>query len=1037
MRKRKIILIIVLFMCGLTGSRFLWSFINPEPINPNLVNGVADLRNEEFNKDNLFSLKGQWEFYPGMLFTSLNDEPSPSNVHKKYLQVPGKWNDMFSDSSNSAFGYGTYRLRVLVDNYDKQTYSILISGVQSSSELYVNGELLGSSGVPAENKEHYTARVVPYSASITTDKSQSEIEIVIHTANYAFKNTGGISKSILLGSPEAIAKQRLTSIGLQLLLCVVLLLHAIYAAILFSIGPRQKMLLYFSLLIIAAIITVIIDDDKLLQHFLNLNYQWTFRLLLVSNISSFIFILLTIKHLLFENEQIKIVNYLVNVSIVNILLILLGPVINYLNVYTSIFALNLFILSLGVILLILRSIHENYDGSIFLLLSITAITNSTLWGLLKNYSFVTETYYPFDLIISCIGFATFGFKRYFWNTKQTENLAQDLQRTITQKDTFLANTSHELRNPLHSIINIAEAVLDSEKDVIKDRNTDNLKLLISVGRQMTLLLNDLLDLSQLRESNIQLKLSSVQIQSVASGVMDMLNILTEGKSIKLIVDIPESFPSILADEKRLIQILFNLLHNAVKYTNEGSVRVHTDIQRGRARIHITDTGIGMDKETQIRAFQPYEQGDSSMTAMDGGIGLGLSICKQLVELHGGTLSVTSTLGKGSTFTFTMALTDPSLAKGEIDERARIATGLGEVATTLTPISPVTVTTSPESATNRRPKILAVDDDPVNLKILISVLSNEGYDIATFTSGTDALLELDTNQWDLIITDVMMPHMSGYELTRIIRERFTMAELPILLLTTRSQPEDIYTGFISGANEYVAKPMNPLELKGRVRSLTDLKRSVNEQLRLEAAYLQAQIQPHFLFNTLNSISALASFDTIRMSHLIDAFSAYLRLSFNFLNAEPMIAIERELELVRAYLYIEKERFDDRLTVIWDLPSNLNFHLPPLSIQPLVENAVRHGILSRSKGGTVRISISKYTDHIEISISDNGKGMDAEQLQQLLSGQPNTTRGIGVLNTHRRIMRLYGKGLQIQSNIDQGTVVSFRVPTDNIELHQNSY
>lgn len=413
MRKRKIILIIVLFMAGLTGSRFLWSFINPEPINPQLVNGVADLRNEDLNKDNIFTLKGQWEFYPGTLFTSLNKELSPSNIHKKYLQVPGKWNEMFSDNSNSAFGYGTYRLRVLVDNYDKQTYSVLISGIQTSSKLYVNGELLGSSGVPGEDKAHFTARVVPYSASITTDMSQSEIEIVIHTANYASKNTGGISKAILFGSSEAIAKQRITSIGLQLLLCVVLLLHALYAAILYSIGPRQKMLLYFFLLVIAAIITVVIDDDKLLLHFLNLNYQWTLKILFVTNVSSFIFILLTIKHLLFENEQLKIVTILINISIVNIILILLGPVITYLNIYSTIFALNLFILSLGVILLILKSIRGNYDGSIFLLLSITAITNSTLWGLLKNYSFVSEPYYPFDLIISCIGFATFGFRRYF------------------------------------------------------------------------------------------------------------------------------------------------------------------------------------------------------------------------------------------------------------------------------------------------------------------------------------------------------------------------------------------------------------------------------------------------------------------------------------------------------------------------------------------------------------------------------------------------------------------------------------------------
>lgn len=400
----------------------------------------------------------------------------------------------------------------------------------------------------------------------------------------------------------------------------------------------------------------------------------------------------------------------------------------------------------------------------------------------------------------------------------------------------------------------------------------------------------------------------------------------------------------------------------------------------------------MSEEMLHRAFQPYEQGDSSMHKVSGGIGLGLSTVKQLVELHGGKISVISALGQGTTFTFTMPLSEPANRDSHSEIPSTPEYSDTPAMITLTKWS----TTSTASSTDgRRPRILAVDDDPVNLKILTSVLSIKDYEMVTVTSGIDALTKLDIDQWDLIITDVMMPQMSGYELTQRIRERFTIAELPILLLTARSQPEDIYTGFVSGANDYVMKPMNAMELRGRVRSLTDLKQSVNERLRLEAAYLQAQIQPHFLFNTLNSISALASFDTQRMSHLIDAFSSYLRLSFNFLNAEPMIPIEHELELVRAYLYIEKERFEDRMTINWDVAENLHFQLPPLTIQPLVENAVRHGILSRSKGGTLSISIKELADDIEITIADNGKGMTSKQLQQLLGSQSNVTRGIDSL------------------------------------------
>lgn len=1034
MTKRKLLLIIALFLMVLTGFRILWVIIPNHPIQPQLAKGVLDLRDKQLNQNKLFILDGQWEFYPNLLLPSFNEQ-SQTTAPPQYIQVPGNWRNAFSDKEKSAYGYGSYRLRVLVDKDKKQSFGLLLSGAQTSSEVYINGELLGSSGSPAKDKEHYTPYTLPYSVSYTTDKSDSEIEIVVHVANYSFAKKGGITKSIVLGSEKALAEQRMLSIGLQLLLCVVLLLDAIYAVILYIMGPRQKMLIYFFLLVISAISSVLIDDDKLLLRILPLNYQWDLKLLPISYIFTFIFILLTSKRLLFNDAKIKSVRILTILSTIHILFILFGPIIHYYESYTPIFGINLLVLALGVVFLFLRSILMNYEGAIFLLLSMLAIVNSTLWGMFKNYNWVNVTYYPFDLIIAFLCFATFGFKRYHWNTKQTEKLAQSLQRNVTQKDDFLANTSHELKNPLYSIINMAETVLNSERATLSPQNTENLEVLITIGRRMSLLVDDLLDQPQLRESNIQLQLRELKIQSFAIGVLDMFKFFTEGKSLTLISEIPESFPSIMADEKRLIQILFNLLQNAVKHTTAGTIRIHADLHKKTARIHISDTGLGMSEEMLLRAFQPYEQGDYSIHNVSGGIGLGLSTCKQLVELHGGKISVVSSLGQGTTFTFTMPLSDP--ASRDLRSEFPSITEFSDTPAmiTLTKFS----TTSTASSTNgRRPKILAVDDDPVNLKILTSVLSIKDYEIVTVTSGNGALLLLDTDQWDLIITDVMMPQMSGYELTQRIRERYTIAELPILLLTARSQPEDIYTGFVSGANDYVMKPMNAMELRGRVRSLTDLKQSVNERLRMEAAYLQAQIQPHFLFNTLNSISALASFDTNRMSHLIDAFSSYLRLSFNFLNAEPMIPIEQELELVRAYLYIEKERFEDRMTINWDLTENLHFQLPPLTIQPLVENAVRHGILSRSKGGTLSISIKELADDIEITIADNGKGMTAEQLQQLLNSQSTVTRGIGFLNTHKRLLRVYAKGLQIKSKEGQGTAVSFIIPSEKREIvRKNSY
>lgn len=679
-----------------------------------------------------------------------------------------------------------------------------------------------------------------------------------------------------------------------------------------------------------------------------------------------------------------------------------------------------------------RAAKKGNRDAMFLLIGGITIAINVIWGIVITFYFPEFGYYPIDLIFAILAVTAYWFKRHFNSMTALRLLTEKLQKADKRKDDFLAHTSHELRNPLHGMLNIAQAVLDDEADRRESRHQESLRLLISVGRSMSFLLNDLLDINRLKENAIHIQPAPIRVQAVASGVIDMLGFMSEGKPIRIVNEIPESFPPVQADENRLTQILFNLLHNAVKFTMRGRIELRATIQNGYAHITVSDTGVGIDKATLQRIFLPYEQADSSVTSLGGGIGLGLSVCKQLVELQGGTISAESVPNHGSTFIFTLPLAMTADTTKRDDPSPDAAPLLAHAVDTPVAASKEDdMTELPEVSESPSPaidkvRILVVDDDPVNLRVLTHALASEPYIIGTAISGNEAISLLDTVKWDMMIIDVMMPGMSGYELTRRVRQRYSLAELPVLLLTARSQPEDIHSGFLAGANDYIIKPMNTLELKSRIRALTDLTLAVRDRMYMEAAWLQAQIKPHFFFNTLNSIVALSGIDTLRMRKLADAFSLYLRASFDFKNSDKLVTLSSELELVQAYLSIEKERFDERLEVQWDVKASLEMHVPPLSIQPLVENAVRHGILKRARGGTILIRIAEYEDKAEVYIEDDGVGMDETTIRHILiRSSAKEQQGIGLINTDQRLKQLYGQGLHIESRLNEGTIVSFQI------------
>lgn len=1024
MKKRKIATIVGLFLLLLTGVRLAWIDAQTTSTRVEAEEGRLDLHRWIPSDKPILSLVGGWKFYPSQLLT-----PDPYGAFEPEnggvtVPVPGSWQrDLSPPQPNSAFGYGSYRLRVLIPEEGLPKLTIRVPGLSASSALYVNGRLLGNSGHPADRASSYTAGNAPYSVTFTADRGV--LDLVLQVANYDDRVMGGLTEPVKLGTEKAMSRAYWFSVGSQSAMFLLAIMHALYAFVLYFIGARQKPLLIFSLLALSGAASVTVDYERLLSAWFGVDYETVYKVYYLSYLGSAALLLQYIRSLLPGFPVLRHSRWHLAACGVFGVCVLAMPASMFTYADGLHTALMLVAFAAAPVFLYL-AVRKGVPDAIYLLLGVVAVTLNLIWGVL-NYTLLLDIgYYPFDMLAMFTAFALYWFKRYFRNAAETARLAKRLQEADKLKDEFLVHTSHELRNPLHSILNMAQTVLDSGGRSDEEANRSRLNLLVSVGKRMSLLLNDLIDLTRLRENRLRLKPGPLRLQSAAAGVLDMVRFMTDGKPIKLENRIPDSLPPVLADENRLVQIMFNLLHNAVKFTNEGLVAIEAEAEGEKVIVRVFDTGIGMDQSTAGRIFQPYEQGAEQADTNAAGFGLGLAITKQLVELHRGELTVSSTPNVGSVFRFTLPVAQPADAEPTANTTAVLEPI--EEEETLDRVETAAASLPEASALADRPRILAVDDDPVNLRVLTNALAPDQYEIVTATSGSEALALLNSGDWQLLVADVMMPEMSGYEVARTVRSLFSHSELPILLLTARYRMEDIEAGFRAGANDYIVKPVDAHELRARVKALTDVARAAREQSRLEAAWLQAQIQPHFLFNTLNSVAALVEIDPDRMRNLLLAFSDYLRASFDFANLERLVPLRKELELVRAYLYIEKERFGDRLQVEWETDVRLELLVPPLSVQPLVENAVRHGLLRHIRGGTVRIRVRDLGNGAEISVEDNGIGMAPETQRRALSPEEplGIKSGVGLANTDRRLKQLFGNGLQFQSAPGQGTIVSFVVP-----------
>lgn len=752
-------------------------------------NGVLDLRQYDFNTHGNLELKGDWKFIwePGSFKSS---SPQFSDISKlSLIKVPAPW-------EYNGLGYGIYYLSILLNSDQNEHFGLIIEGVGTAGEVYVNGVLLTSIGQIGIDKDNSIPE--DHKSTAYFGNSSSKIEIVVKISNFHHWE-GGLWNPIHIGLADDIKKSYEKSLFQESFSIGIIFLLSLYLIINYFVLGKRKPTLLLGVFCLLLLVRFLFMGSGIVHLYVNYLHRDIF--LKVTYIALYLTTPCFLSYInsMFPKEKISYINKVIElVSAVLILITLFIPSYQSSLLMPYYQMLIIFVIIIGAITVIRAALNHRKGAVTFLngliFIGLTSI-NDILWTrhLIQSVSLLQ------------LGLLVFIFSQALIITKESRKLylakeSEDLA-SKTKKD-FLANISHEIRTPLNSIIGYIDLVLGAKN--IDKVSKQYLNTSSRSAKSLLILINDILDLSRLDSKKLKLCISPFELRSEIENIFNMIEPLLSDKDVLLTYEISDGIPRCInGDQVRIRQILINLLSNSIKFTSKGFVKLSIKIvDKDVLEFRVIDSGIGIKDENLKSIFLSFTQADGSTVRKFGGSGLGLTICKELAGLMNGQLNIDSIYGKGSTFTFLLPMEEaPCL--GNCDKKCKLEQNYDYHSS---------------NKKGKYYKILIAEDIEENAALVSIRLEMDGHKVKVVTNGLEAVKEIEESEYDVLLMDIHMPLMDGLEASRIIRSNEKIKSITIIALTASVMEDEVRLCRKAGIDKVVSKPINFVELYSAMKNV---------------------------------------------------------------------------------------------------------------------------------------------------------------------------------------------------------------------------